>query len=251
MFRHFITVILVCASYTAFSQDTIVLFNGDVIIGKVLEISSREIKYKTADNPDGPVYIKKHSLVKRITYANGKQEIFDIIADRNELFMTEKMARHVVFAELHGSTVWGVSFNYDYTFFRKANYGFTVRSGINPAFAGNDETRYLVIPMMASFIYGNEAALELGAGAIVANYVEYHWDGSPWGYYKQVDVTQLIPAGIFGFRYQKKNAFFLKMAFTLFLLLKEIEYNNNLFHRYETKDQNFFFTLGLGAGIAF
>ena len=44
-----------CAAANA--QDHIVTRSGDEINGKVLEVSSEIIKYKRADNPNGPVYV--------------------------------------------------------------------------------------------------------------------------------------------------------------------------------------------------
>ena len=63
-----------CAAANA--QDHIVTRNGDEINGKVLEVSSEIIKYKRADNPNGPVYVLDIDEVKSIQYENGTFEDF-------------------------------------------------------------------------------------------------------------------------------------------------------------------------------
>lgn len=63
-----------CAAANA--QDHIVTRSGDEINGKVLEVSSEIIKYKRADNPNGPVYVLDIDEVKSIQYENGTFEDF-------------------------------------------------------------------------------------------------------------------------------------------------------------------------------
>jgi hypothetical protein len=61
----------------AYSQDTIVKYNGSTIQGKVLEISVSEVKYKKLNFADGPTYIEKKSEIEMIKYANGMKEHFE------------------------------------------------------------------------------------------------------------------------------------------------------------------------------
>jgi len=61
---------------SGFSQDTIFMHNDDIVVSKVIEVSSDQIKYKKFDNPDGPVYYKNQNEIARIVYANGYQENF-------------------------------------------------------------------------------------------------------------------------------------------------------------------------------
>jgi hypothetical protein len=62
---------------TAMAQDKIYKKNGDMISGKVKEISGRTISYKKADNPDGPVYTINKADLDRIEYSNGTEDNFD------------------------------------------------------------------------------------------------------------------------------------------------------------------------------
>ena len=54
--------------------DELILYGGEIINVKVLEINDNEIKYKKCDNLDGPAYIIGKSSVKGIHYANGTDE---------------------------------------------------------------------------------------------------------------------------------------------------------------------------------
>lgn len=55
--------------------DSITLKNGNEIYGKVIEISSTEIKYKRCDNIEGPTIIINKSDVAKIKYTNGATEL--------------------------------------------------------------------------------------------------------------------------------------------------------------------------------
>ncbi|MCC8070381.1 MAG: hypothetical protein LIO90_01085 [Bacteroidales bacterium] len=74
--------ILAC-SVALFADDIIVMRNGDVINGKVTEITLTEIKYKKASNPDGPTYTAAHADVLAINYENGEKETFEAQANQS------------------------------------------------------------------------------------------------------------------------------------------------------------------------
>jgi hypothetical protein len=59
-----------------FGQDTILKNNGTSINGKIMEISATEVRYKKAENPDGPVYIENRSDLSSISYSNGLKDTF-------------------------------------------------------------------------------------------------------------------------------------------------------------------------------
>ena len=64
-----------------FAQDMIVRRDGTIIQSKVMEVSSSEIKYKKASNPDGPLYTLKLSEILSINYQNGEVERYDNIKE--------------------------------------------------------------------------------------------------------------------------------------------------------------------------
>jgi hypothetical protein len=59
---------------SCFSQDTLFMRKGDLVIGKVTEIRPDEIKYKDWDNLNGPVNVILKYSVESIHYENGKVE---------------------------------------------------------------------------------------------------------------------------------------------------------------------------------
>lgn len=61
----------------SFSQDIIILRNGDEIKAKVLEINSNNIDYKKFSNTDGPTYHLNKSEIFMIKYKSGDKDIFN------------------------------------------------------------------------------------------------------------------------------------------------------------------------------
>ncbi|HEY0031202.1 MAG TPA: hypothetical protein VGC65_10620 [Bacteroidia bacterium] len=59
-----------------FAQDTIIKYNNDKVIAKILEISPDEVKYKKFAFLDGPTYIERKSDIKMVIYSNGVKETF-------------------------------------------------------------------------------------------------------------------------------------------------------------------------------
>ncbi len=56
------------------AEDIIYFNNGNQQKGTVVEINSTEIKYKKAENPNGPLYIIARSEVNMIEYSNGERD---------------------------------------------------------------------------------------------------------------------------------------------------------------------------------
>jgi hypothetical protein len=59
-----------------FSQDLIILRNGDEIKAKVTEINDSDISYKRESNPTGPTYKLKKSKIFFVRYASGDKDFF-------------------------------------------------------------------------------------------------------------------------------------------------------------------------------
>src|SRR6218665_3176204 len=64
-----------CAGMQA--QDMIVKKDGSILKGKIMEVSEESVKYKKADNPDGPMYTISKENILSINYANGEVEKLD------------------------------------------------------------------------------------------------------------------------------------------------------------------------------
>jgi len=67
----------------AYSQDTIIKKNGDVIKAKVTEVGIDEVKFKTFGDPDGPVITLKKSEIKTVKV--GGQTIIDVKEDAENI----------------------------------------------------------------------------------------------------------------------------------------------------------------------
>lgn len=74
------TLLIICFigfSLFAFADDIIALRNGDIINAVVSDVTTAEIKYKKASNPQGPTYTIGKSEVHSIKYANEEIDKFD------------------------------------------------------------------------------------------------------------------------------------------------------------------------------
>ena len=69
-------IILCSTANNAFSQDIIVLKNGEEVKAKVSEIDMDAVKYKKFDNLAGPVYTLKKTEIFMIKYENGTKDVF-------------------------------------------------------------------------------------------------------------------------------------------------------------------------------
>lgn len=64
-----------CWNYST-AQDIIKKFDGEEIKAVIIEVGPVEIKYKKANNPNGPVYVILKSDVESIVYINGTVDNF-------------------------------------------------------------------------------------------------------------------------------------------------------------------------------
>lgn len=76
--KHIVTFIaMLVVSITIFAQDVIITTDAKKIDAKILEVSKSEIKYKEADNLDGPLFILTTSDISSIIYSNGKVVLYN------------------------------------------------------------------------------------------------------------------------------------------------------------------------------
>lgn len=69
--------LLALTASAAHAQDLLTKRNGDELPVKVVEITPAEVRYRRADNPDGPLISLWRSDVLMIRYANGVKEVFN------------------------------------------------------------------------------------------------------------------------------------------------------------------------------
>ncbi len=72
------------------AQDTIVRFNGEKIMAKVLEIGSADIKYKKTGFLDGPTFVESKSDIYMIKYFNGTKDMIGGSEKRVEMGVPNK-----------------------------------------------------------------------------------------------------------------------------------------------------------------
>jgi hypothetical protein len=75
--RKSIVLLFIVLSFHAFSQDDIIMRNDDVVKAKVEEVGENQIKYRKADNMDGPIYDMAKGDVYMIVYANGQRDVIN------------------------------------------------------------------------------------------------------------------------------------------------------------------------------
>ncbi|MBR5042385.1 MAG: hypothetical protein IKX67_04030 [Bacteroidales bacterium] len=78
-----VAIMALAACWAVRAQDIVVLKNGTEIKAKVTEVSSDAIKYKRADNPNGPIYVLQINEIASITYENGTVETFRLVREDN------------------------------------------------------------------------------------------------------------------------------------------------------------------------
>lgn len=69
--------VAICAAINLLAADIIVTRSSQRIEAKIMEVSSSEIKYKEAGNPDGPTFVLSTDEINTIIYANGTVKVFD------------------------------------------------------------------------------------------------------------------------------------------------------------------------------
>jgi hypothetical protein len=78
MMRNILVTFLMIFALQAFSQDVVILNNGDEIEAKVLEIHENTIDYKRFSNISGPTYHLKKVEIFMIKYASGDKDLFNV-----------------------------------------------------------------------------------------------------------------------------------------------------------------------------
>jgi hypothetical protein len=88
--------------------DKILYKSGDMIVGKVIEITDDKIKYKRCDNLDGPLFVVSKTSIQSITYVNG---VVDVIVppayNPNNGSSGEPRRNHTGPQIIHPKAAWG------------------------------------------------------------------------------------------------------------------------------------------------
>ena len=71
--------LLFCICISVFAEDLIITKQGVKISAKIIEVNLTEIRYKKADNLEGPTYTMEKNKINTILYKNGSVGIINII----------------------------------------------------------------------------------------------------------------------------------------------------------------------------
>ena len=82
-----------------YAQDIIVTHESERIDVNVIEVSETEVKYKKADNPDGPTFVLSTSKIASIIYKNGDVQTFkqQVVQQKSGSVTTVRDAADIVF----------------------------------------------------------------------------------------------------------------------------------------------------------
>ena len=104
--KFFVFLIALIASIGAImAQDIIVTTESERIDAQITEVSETEIKYKRADNPNGPTFVISTSKVASVIYKNGDVQTFkqqtkqtnSTTADKNNVIVKVKDVNEIAF----------------------------------------------------------------------------------------------------------------------------------------------------------
>ncbi|MBS1780154.1 MAG: hypothetical protein JST70_12555 [Bacteroidetes bacterium] len=87
-----ICILAVTSHFRASAQDILTTRDGTELRVKVTEVSDDNVKYKSWDNQDGPIYTMERNGILFIKYENGTKDVFKIEEDEysTKLSMKER-----------------------------------------------------------------------------------------------------------------------------------------------------------------
>jgi hypothetical protein len=158
---------LMC-SLAAMAQDVIIKKNGDEINSKVLEVGVTEIKYKKADNLNGPDYVIYKSDVFLIKYADGRKDIINPMEATEDAARPKKVSNpNNAFSEKKSFLSAGYGFGVG-----KWMFGWWGDNGYNYSYY-NDTASTLLGPFYVKYEYGISDEWSLG---FAFAYLKYETD---------------------------------------------------------------------------
>jgi hypothetical protein len=68
---------LVMSAVTMMAEDVIIKTSEEKITGKIIEISSSQVKYNDINMPDGPVFVLNTDEIATIIFSNGQVKVYN------------------------------------------------------------------------------------------------------------------------------------------------------------------------------
>ena len=94
-----LTFLIAAMAISAFAQDIIITKDEKKIDAKLLEISDTEIRYKEADDLEGPTYVLDTKKIVSIVLSSGKVKVFDNSKEEEDLPVKQEPQPEVKKAE--------------------------------------------------------------------------------------------------------------------------------------------------------
>jgi hypothetical protein len=189
------SLLLACCSLLLLSvntnaQDKLYKMNGESVNVKVKEVTSREITFKKADNPDGPTYSIGTREVERIEYQNGSEDVFNK-AVTHRLTKAEKVKygkNIIALAPLQITDGIGLGLSYERVLDKKGIISFYLpfamsfnddnyTSGVSPTPLGNNNgynnnrfqyNSYYIFPGVKIYPTGSKGKVRYSVGPSLA-----------------------------------------------------------------------------------
>lgn len=166
------------------AQDNIQKRNGDNIEGKVIDVATRTVTYKKADNLEGPTYtVNKDELVK-IVYQNGSEDVFNSMDIRKSKPQKKINYGNNIIAISPIQLNEGVGFGVSYervigkkgivSFYLPATMSFVnadamaSTSSATPVYSNKMYTTYYIMPGVKFYPTGNRGVVRYAVGPSVA-----------------------------------------------------------------------------------
>jgi len=105
------------------AQDKIYRKNGKVVLAKVLELGTSDVKYKLFEEADGPVYVLEKEQITKIVLESGKTETFQpnlkdpeaYVGQRNKAIKIDFLGPMIGYSQITFEKSTGVGKSYELT----------------------------------------------------------------------------------------------------------------------------------------
>lgn len=122
--KFIVSLSLLACSVSLHAQDAIYKKDKTKLDAKVTEVGNWEVKYKSASNPDGPVYTIPKSDIAIIIYQNGSSDLFtNEKSKRCKKFdsLSTNFCRNFIGVDIGEFTNTAINITYEHTFGKKGN----------------------------------------------------------------------------------------------------------------------------------
>ncbi|MDR0473698.1 MAG: hypothetical protein LBH43_08540 [Treponema sp.] len=161
----FLLLFFLGGSFAAAALDIIVMLDGDMIEGKVVEISSSEVRYKSMDNLNGPTISIPRNRVLSITQTNTQTNYATAAPPRNQIARSRPQTNQDKFS-LDGFNAFAVSGFYNPPYGGGATITVFEKYKPNVFFSPSYFISYKAAPNVASGDLTVSSYFDMGVGVL-------------------------------------------------------------------------------------